>query len=116
MLTAMTEAERLTQEVGQDIVVFTCGQPLYRVAVNISWAQPDRFHNMVLRLGGLHFLMSYIGCVGALMAERKWSGRHRVVCFWWCRSHDDRQEISTEFPCIATTCRNSNREDRAGNQ
>ena len=47
---------------------------------------------------------------------RKWSGRHSVVCFWWCRSHDDRQEISTEFPCIANTCRSSNREDRAGNQ
>ena len=69
MLTAMVEAERLTQQIVQDIVVFTCDQQLYRVAVNISWAQPDRFHNMVLRLGGLHFPMSYIGCVGALMAE-----------------------------------------------
>ena len=64
MLTAMIEAERLTQQVGQEIVVFTSDQQLYRVAVNISWAQPDRFHNMVL-----HFLMSYIGCDGALMAE-----------------------------------------------
>ena len=64
MLTAMIEAERLTQQVGQEIVVFTSDQQLYRVAVNISWAQPDRFQNMVL-----HFLMSYIGCDGALMAE-----------------------------------------------
>ena len=29
MLTAMIEAERLTQQVGQDIVVFTCDQQLY---------------------------------------------------------------------------------------
>ena len=35
MLTAMIEAERLTQQVGQEIVVFTSDQQLYRVAVNI---------------------------------------------------------------------------------
>ena len=40
-----------------------------RVAVNISSAQPDIFHNMVLSLGGMHFLMCFIGCVGSLMAE-----------------------------------------------
>ena len=49
--------------------MFTCDQQLYRVAVNISWAQPDRLNNILLRLGGLHFLMSFIGCVGSLMAE-----------------------------------------------
>ena len=32
MLTAMIEAERLTQQVGQEIVVFTSDQQLYRVA------------------------------------------------------------------------------------
>ena len=38
-------AGRLTKQAGQDIIVFTRDQHLYRVAVNISWAQPDRFHN-----------------------------------------------------------------------
>ena len=40
------------------------------VVVNISLAQSDRFNNMALRLGGMRFLMIFIGCVGSLMAER----------------------------------------------
>ena len=38
-------AGRLTKQAGQGIIVFMRDQHLYRVAVNISWAQPDRFHN-----------------------------------------------------------------------
>ena len=48
--------------------MFTCDQQRYRVAVNISRAQPDRSRNMALRLGGIRFLMSFIGCVGSLLA------------------------------------------------
>ena len=33
----------LTKQAGQGIIVFTRDQHLYRVAVNISWAQPDIF-------------------------------------------------------------------------
>ena len=38
-------------------------------AVNISWALPDRVDNMVLRLDGMGFLVSLIGCVGSLIPE-----------------------------------------------
>ena len=69
MLTAMIEADRLVKSTGQNIVVFTCDQQLYKVAVNITWAYPDRFHNFVLRLGGMHFVMNFIGCVGTLMDD-----------------------------------------------
>lgn len=48
-------------------MVFTCDQQLYKVAVNITWAYPDQFHNFVLRLGGMHFVMDFIECVGTLM-------------------------------------------------
>lgn len=51
MLTAMLEAERLVKSVEQHIVVFTCDQQLYKVAVNITWAYPERFNNFILRLG-----------------------------------------------------------------
>ena len=69
MLTAMVEAERLEKSTGQYIVVFTCDQQLYKVAVNITWANPELFQNFVLRLGGMHFIMYFIGCVGILIAE-----------------------------------------------
>ena len=71
MLTAMVEAERLVKSTGQyiDIVVFTCDQQLYQVAVNITWANPERFQNFVLRLGSMHVIMNFIGCVGTLIAD-----------------------------------------------
>lgn len=69
MMTAMIEAQRLTKKAGQDFTVFTCDQQLYRVALKLTWAYPDQFADVFLRLGGMHMLMSFIGCVGTLMAE-----------------------------------------------
>ena len=69
MMTALGRAQCLTNELGQNFVVFTCDLQLYRVALHVIWAYPDRFQNIVLRLGGMHALMSFVGSVGALMAE-----------------------------------------------
>ena len=69
MMTALTEAQRLTGQSGQEFTVFTCDQQLYRVAMKIIWAYPEKYANMVLRLGGMHMLMSFVGSVGTLMAE-----------------------------------------------
>ena len=30
---------------------------------------PDRFPNLMPRLGGMHMLMSFVGAIGTLMAE-----------------------------------------------
>ena len=69
MLTAMTEAQHLTKACGQDISILTNDQQLYRVAVNVKWVYPERFSDFIPRLGGMHMLMSFIGCVGVLMAD-----------------------------------------------
>ena len=42
---------------------------LYKVGVDIMWANPQAFPNVILRLGGMHTLMSFAGCVGSLMNE-----------------------------------------------
>ena len=59
----------MTTECGQTITIFTNDQQLYRVAVNVKWVYPERFTQFIPRLGGMHTLMSFIGCVGNLMAE-----------------------------------------------
>lgn len=69
MMTAMCEAQRLTNECGQTYTVFTADQQLYRVMLNVIWVQPDLFPKFVPRLGGMHMLMSFVGCVGVLMAN-----------------------------------------------
>ena len=67
MTLAMLRAQKLSQATGQGYVVFTADQQLYRVALHVQWNDPITFKNVILRLGGMHTLMSYIGCVGTLM-------------------------------------------------
>ena len=66
VLTAMIQAKKLTTGAGQSVVLLTCDQQLYKIAVNITWAYPERFTNFILHLGGMHFLMNFIGCIGIL--------------------------------------------------
>ena len=69
IMSAMIEAQRLTNACGQTITVFTSDQQLYRVAVNVTWVYPRLFTHFVPRLGGMHFLMSFVGAVGTLMSN-----------------------------------------------
>ena len=68
IMTALQEAKRLTNERGQKKVVFTCDQQLYKVAVDVKWAYPNDFSDVILRRGGMHMLMSFVGAIGSLMA------------------------------------------------
>ena len=73
MLTAMVRVQELTSKTSHTFSLLTCDQQLYRVAVHVSWDQPERFKDMYLRLGGMHALMSFAGAVGSLMAESRLS-------------------------------------------
>ena len=68
MQTSMVQAKRLAAEHGQNFCIYTCDQQLYCIAATILWNNPDLSNDLYLRLGGMHFLMSYIGSIGALMA------------------------------------------------
>ena len=68
MMDAMIKAKAVTLETGQEFVVFTADQQLYKIAVHIQWDNPEMFQNFYLRLGGMHLLMSYVGAIGTLMA------------------------------------------------
>ena len=69
MMTAMYEAQRLTVKCGQTFTIFTASQQLYSVMVNVLWVHPELFPNFFPRLGGMHMLMSFVGCIGVLMAN-----------------------------------------------
>ena len=64
MLSAMLEAQKFTSETGQIITIFTADQQLYKVMIDIVWVYPELFINFVSRLGGMHWLPSYVGCIG----------------------------------------------------
>lgn len=68
IMTAMTKAQTISQEIGQNFTLFTADQQLYKIAVQIKCAYPSLFSNLIPRLGGMHMLKSFIGAVGTLMA------------------------------------------------
>lgn len=69
MMTALVRAQKVLSDVGQEFVVFTADQQLYRIALHVIWENLARFDNVYLRMGGIHLLMSYCGCVGTLLAD-----------------------------------------------
>ena len=65
---ALLKAQAVTGATGQEYVIFTADQQLYKVAVHVMWENQALFSNVYLRLGGMHLLMSYVGSIGSLMA------------------------------------------------
>ena len=39
----------------------------HKVAIHIKWSDTDRWKHMIIRPGGMHTLMSFIGCIGTIM-------------------------------------------------
>lgn len=48
-------------------VHFSADIQLYRVIQQIKWSNPSRLQHLIVRPGGMHILMSFVGCVGTLM-------------------------------------------------
>ena len=67
MLTVMDEVARITHETGLPVTVFTADQQLYRAALDILWTYEIQFTYFLNRIGGMHWVMSFVGCIGVLM-------------------------------------------------
>ena len=66
VLTTMHSVDLICKESGQEFIVFTCDQQLYRITLDIIWNEPERWKNFYPRLGGMHMLMNFIGSIGKL--------------------------------------------------
>lgn len=69
VLTSINRGFEVTRLANQDILVLTCDQAIYKIVVDISFHQPELLTSVVAILGGMHFIMDFVGCVGTLMAE-----------------------------------------------
>ncbi|MEM7297990.1 MAG: hypothetical protein AAF391_06960, partial [Bacteroidota bacterium] len=76
ILSAMIDVEEVSRNAGQEYSIFTCDQQLYRVTLDIIWTNPDRWKCFYPRLGGMHWLMSFVGCIGKLMEN---SGMEKIL-------------------------------------
>ena len=48
-------------------MIITCDLQLFKIAAQNEWNQPKKFEKMTIRLGRMHLLMSFLGCIGFLM-------------------------------------------------
>ena len=69
IMTAMAEAQELTQRTGQEFALITCDLQLYKVALDVKWAYPEWFSKVIPRLGVMQSLMSFVGSIRTLMAN-----------------------------------------------
>ena len=65
----MMKARSITYAAGQEYVVFAADQQLFKVAAHIIWENPQNYGDIILRLGGMHFIMNIIGCIGTLALD-----------------------------------------------
>ncbi|CAF4182425.1 unnamed protein product [Rotaria magnacalcarata] len=77
--TALKMALELCEKVNQKCCILTFDQPLYiKCREIVASSPPDTImSNAVVRLGGFHLLMSFLGCIGYLMGG---SGLKEVLC------------------------------------
>ena len=67
MLTAMSDLKKISKDAGQSFSMLTCDQQLYRVMLDVIWANPPRWVRFIPQIGGMYWLMSFAGSVGKLM-------------------------------------------------
>ena len=73
---AMSEIWIVTRDGGQEVSVFTYDQQSYLVVLDVIWANLERWETFYSRIDGTHWVMSFTGCIGKLMAN---SGLEKVV-------------------------------------
>ena len=60
---AMTASEKLHQK----YTFITMDLAAAKIALDITWHDPERFANVIIQLGGFHIMCSYLGALGKMM-------------------------------------------------
>ena len=76
VLTSIVYIEEFMKSHGQRYVHLVADLQLFKVSIQIKWCDPTRWKYLVVRPGGMHTLMSFLGCVDNLM---KGSGLEEIL-------------------------------------
>ena len=68
LLTVLRKCLDLIQNSNQDYVIITNDLQLYKDVAKLKFYSPHSFSKVISRLGGMHMIMSFVGCIGNLMA------------------------------------------------
>ncbi|KAF4530425.1 hypothetical protein B566_EDAN015256 [Ephemera danica] len=86
--TALVEARKRCDSHGQTICIFTGDLPTYATAREIVSNSPEneKLKNIVVRIGGFHLLMNFLGAIGYIMTA---SGIEELLCTIYARGSVD---------------------------
>ena len=62
--TVLDTVDKLMYKLDQRHAVLTFDEALYSKAKEVQWRMPDKFKNLVLRLGGFHTIMVFLAAIG----------------------------------------------------
>ena len=67
VLTTLMFIEEFMKQHDMVHIHISADMQLYKVILQMKWSDPIRWENLIVRPGGMHTLMSFVGCIGALM-------------------------------------------------
>ena len=74
--TAIDKGLSLMRAAGDDVLIFTANQQLYKIVIDIMFYQPTYFESVIPVLGGMHMLMNFIHATAVIMAG---SGMNEIL-------------------------------------
>ena len=67
ILTAMNLIVKFAKDHEQKYSYMECDMAIYKLAMHIKWSNPNEWKHLIIFPGGMHTMMSFIGCIGTLM-------------------------------------------------
>ena len=61
-------AVKASEKLHQKYTFITMDLAAAKIALDITWHDPDRFCNVIIQLGGFHIMCSYLGALGKMMS------------------------------------------------
>ena len=69
MVTTIKLVKSQSKQAGQEYTVFTNDQQLFKIATQVTWYKSYNWKGFFAILGGIHTLMTFVGCIGTLIAN-----------------------------------------------
>ena len=65
----MKQAQQIMSSLGQEYSVVTFDLAIYMKAKEIQWRHPEKFDDIVVRMGGFHIAHNYLAVIGKMFRD-----------------------------------------------
>ena len=69
VLSTLSFIERFLDQHGMTYMHISADLQIYSIILHVKWSNPRHWENIVVMPGGMHTLMSFVGCIGTLMRK-----------------------------------------------